>query len=385
MIDLLVISQSCFRSINRAVFRKLADTGLSVEIVVPAQQFMGGKWRPADEQQPSDPPMHFLTKQFNNPRINSYLGLKKLLDARKPRFIFTDTDPVSRLSVWVGWWCKRNNAKLISLSCENIPFDFGTSIRLNGIKGIALSAYKYAFALTGRSTMHHVFTINDDGTKIFKDLGYKSISKTPLGYDTEVFFPNPAARTEIREQLHLDTTTFAYIGRLVYEKGVHILLQSLAQMLDIEWRLMLDKFESYTNPYNQRIYDMIQQLGLAERIVYIDADHFEIAKYMNAADAVILPSVSVPKWREQYGRVSQEAMACGTLVIAAQSGALPELVGDAGLIFPEGDVESLTQLLRNVVQNRSQYNHLLQKAPIRAKEYLSIERQAAELRKIIAG
>ena len=54
-----------------------------------------------------------------------------------------------------------------------------------------------------------------------------------------------------------------------------------------------------------------------------------------------MPSLPTPGWLEQFGRVAVEAMACGVPVVASDTGALPDVVGDAGLLVPPGDPEAL--------------------------------------------
>ena len=62
---------------------------------------------------------------------------------------------------------------------------------------------------------------------------------------------------------------------------------------------------------------------------------------MNALDVLVLPSRTTPRWKEQFGRVIIEANACETPVIGSDSGAIPEVIGDAGLVFPERNAEAL--------------------------------------------
>jgi glycosyltransferase involved in cell wall biosynthesis len=64
----------------------------------------------------------------------------------------------------------------------------------------------------------------------------------------------------------------------------------------------------------------------------------------------VLPSRSRPNWVEQFGRVLIEAMACGVPVVGSDCGEIPNVVGDAGLIFPEGDVEALRECLARLMR-----------------------------------
>lgn len=65
-------------------------------------------------------------------------------------------------------------------------------------------------------------------------------------------------------------------------------------------------------------------------------------------DALVLPSLTRPNWKEQFGRVLVEAMATGLAVIGSDSGAIPGVLGDAGLIVPEGDAEAITGALQRL-------------------------------------
>jgi glycosyltransferase involved in cell wall biosynthesis len=103
-----------------------------------------------------------------------------------------------------------------------------------------------------------------------------------------------------------------------------------------------------------------------------------MANYMNAADVVVLPSISTPKWKEQYGRVIPEAMACGKIVVGSDSGTIPELIADAGFTFPEGDASKLAELLRTILgAPEAELDVVRARAQERARSELSIIRQAA--------
>ena len=58
-------------------------------------------------------------------------------------------------------------------------------------------------------------------------------------------------------------------------------------------------------------------------------------------------------WKEQFGHVLIEAMACKVPVIGSDSGEIPNVIGEAGLVFPEGNVEELSDRLRQFMDDRS--------------------------------
>jgi glycosyltransferase involved in cell wall biosynthesis len=81
---------------------------------------------------------------------------------------------------------------------------------------------------------------------------------------------------------------------------------------------------------------------------------------LNEMDVLVLPSRTGQYWKEQFGRVLIEAMACGVPVIGSDSGGIPAVIGEAGLIFPEADVAGLRDALlklRNDPLSRQRYIH----------------------------
>jgi glycosyltransferase involved in cell wall biosynthesis len=339
-------------------------------------EFPGGK-KDAQPAQPGDPPIHFLELQGKNPRVQWYKGLEQLLNKIRPRIIYLDNDPASRMAMKLSIWCKKNRAMLICQSCENLSIRLSKVYQREGWKGIPAALAKNFFAHWSKKYCSHVFVISNDGEKVFKDLGYRSVSKTPLGFDETIFYPDEKSRTAVRSEKKLNGTVFSYFGRIVPEKGVHILLAALSQVEDLDWQLLMDDFEIYKSPYIEEIKKQIDELGLQDRVVYFHASHTEIARFMNAADVVVLASVSTPKWAEQYGRVIPEAMACGRLVVVARSGALPELTGDAGIVFEEKNITQLAGILRDIILHPDNYSGYNEKAQQRAYTELSVNKQAA--------
>ena len=205
-----------------------------------------------------------------------------------------------------------------------------------------------------------------------KSEGFRNVEKMPLGFDASWFYPDEKKREALRAKLGLNRHVIAYFGRLTKEKGVHILIQALEGLKDLEWLLMMDDFDEYSSGYTSEIKSLIDKAGIKARVVFISPSHYEIAAYMNAADIVVVPSVSSPQWKEQYGRVAAEALACGAKVIASNSGALPELLNGQGWIFPEGDIEALGYLIKMKLDDNINLNDHKHKTALYAKTNLSI-------------
>ena len=385
MVKILAISHSASNSINRSIYLELAKFGFTMELVVPKQLNINGKIVLSDPQREADPIIHFADLIGTNPRIYTYHNLMPLLNKIKPCVVILENDPISKLATVVGKWCKVNKVFLTCQSCENLPIDFISQIKRLGIKSFPVALTKWYFKIRNIALIDCVFTINSDGTKIFRDNGFRNVVQIPLGFDPSVFFPNEIVRDELRLKLGITgaTPVFAYFGRLAPEKGVHLIVESLSQIVNENWFFMIDKFELYKSPYSELLIELIKRKGVFDKIIFIDADHLEVAQFMNAADLVIIPSLSTPKWKEQYGRVAPEAMACGKLVCVSDSGALKELVGNAGLVLPEGDVNELKNLLLSYCKSPGDYMSMKINAHNRAFELLTVQKQALIIRSAI--
>jgi glycosyltransferase involved in cell wall biosynthesis len=374
-IDILAVSQASFTAINRTIYSALKSRGWNIHLVAPAKLIFSGRLSGAEPEQPGDPQIHFLKLNGNNPRIQWYKGLIQTLDSLKPQIVYLDNDPASFMATRIGIWCRFNNAKLVCQSCENLSIKIGKVYQRQGLKGIPAALMKNIFSLVSKKLSSHVFVISNDGADVFKDLGYNSVSKTPLGFNENIFFVDDDARNRIRKEKDLDTITFAYFGRLVPEKGIHIMLEALSRIKDLKWKLLMDDFEIYANPYTEEIKQQIGKLKIQDRVIYFHASHTGIAAYMNAADVVLLPSISTPVWKEQYGRVVPEAMACGKILVVSATGALPELVAEAGITFPEKNIEELVKIMRDIILNPDNYKKYNSLAYERAHNYLGIKSQ----------
>ena len=77
--------------------------------------------------------------------------------------------------------------------------------------------------------------------------------------------------------------------------------------------------------------------------------HGEVAEVYRSIDVLVVPSRTTPTWKEQFGRVLIEGMAAGCVVIGSSSGAIPHILGDAGIIFPEDDIPALTAAIRRAL------------------------------------
>jgi glycosyltransferase involved in cell wall biosynthesis len=350
---LIVISHAGIKRINRAVYRSLRQHVKELLLVVPdSLTLTSGQKIMAEERDEHDPELLRLKLVGANPRTYFYEGLFESFERLKPNVILLENDPVSKLSYQVSKWCKRNDAKLICQTYDNLRRDFKSTLKTLGWKGLLKNIPIHSLNFYMATRVDALLVVNNQSEQIFNNYGYSMVFQIPLGYDPTVFFVDNIDRTVYREKLGVDPDTIliAYFGRLVPQKGVHFLIEALATLRSENWMLLLDHVHDSENRYASELKTLIAKNRLEQRVLYFEANHFEIAHYMRAADVSVAPSLTTANFMEQYGRAVQEAMACGCVTVVSDSGHLKNLVGQHELTFPEGNVQALISKLEYLIK-----------------------------------
>ncbi len=145
--------------------------------------------------------------------------------------------------------------------------------------------------------------------------------------------------------------------RLVYEKGEDLVLRAAAT-LPGSWQIHI----AGEGPAKPELVKLAHSLNIADRVLFGgNIASGQMPGYLQQLDVLVLASRTRPNWKEQFGRVLVEAMACGTAVVGADSGEIPHVIGDAGLVFPEGDVGVLRDHLLRLMQSPAERETLGQK------------------------
>ena len=167
-----------------------------------------------------------------------------------------------------------------------------------------------------------------------------------------------------------------FVGRLVPEKGADLLLRAAALAgASVRVSVVGD------GPERAALEREAVLAGLAGRVSFLGArSHERVAELWPEADALVLPSRTTPRWREQLGHVLLEAMAHGVPVVGSTCGAIPEVVGAAGLLFPEGDAEALAAHLTRLASDAGTRRRLADAAYARAGAEFTNARIAARTR-----
>lgn len=175
---------------------------------------------------------------------------------------------------------------------------------------------------------------------------------------------------------------FLYVGRLVREKGVDVLLRAFERLVrERPWARLTIVGSSFfagapCTPFEHRLRDRARALGHLVRFAgYVPRER--LWTLYGAARAVVMPST----WGEPFGLVAVEAMACAAPVIASRAGALPEIVvaGGTGLLVAPGDVDDLLAALLVACDRPDDMRRLGQAGRVRAEDVFALPHLVEQL------
>jgi glycosyltransferase involved in cell wall biosynthesis len=387
---LVVASLAAVNATHRAPYDLMGrDRGWDVHIAAPSKLAIAAGVAPKLlDPAPADAAytLHPLSVRLQGQqRFNWFVGLSRLVRSLGPDAVFVEYDPGS-VPVLEGGLSR---APVYAFSVENIArdrlADAREALRALRLKALARDLAVLALSASGWACARGVACISEDGRRIFLEQGWKKrLEVVPLGTDTRAFRPVDA-RDE-RRALGLDGRfVVGYFGRVVPEKGVHLLVEAVARLRG-EVALLLDMFRNFApDSYAASVMERVRALGLQDRCVTIDVPHAEVPLYMNCCDVLVLPSLSTERWKEQFGRVLPEAMACEVPVIGSNSGNIPSMIGDAGIVVPEGDVGALAEAIDALRADPARRRDLGARGRKRVEERFSLAAQADALERLIEG
>jgi glycosyltransferase involved in cell wall biosynthesis len=296
-----------------------------------------------------------------------------------PRLVLLDLEPDSVLAPKLATYSKTIGAKFHVQCCENIVPAVIPALTRGDARHAIRNSILIFRNMRVRRLVAGIIAISETVKECFDRRGYEGRTAViPLAFDPGLFHNDERRRSSVRENMGVTQPLIAFFGRMVPEKGIHILLEALEKMIDLDWRFMCDDVVQSHEEFAASVKERLAKDPLRSRTRLIHPTHDEIAAFMNAADIVVVPSVSTPYFREQFGRVVSESMGSGCCVVVSDSGALPWVLGGSeyGVVFPEGDGEELARVLRQLIASPELREAFGRRAAARAQTEFTISRQA---------
>lgn len=304
------------------------------------------RWGTQPDEPPlaGDPPTVTLPALFHgHNHFHLYRGLGPVLDATRPDLVHADEEPYSAVTGQIAALCAGRRTPFVFFAWQNIPK------RLPPPFG-ALRQGVFARAAGGIGG-------TDAAASVLRGWGFRGpLAVIPqMGVDPERFRPDPEARARVRARMGIDpeTPVVGFMGRLVPEKGVALLVEAVAGIPGAHLLVVGG------GPEEAPLRARASALGAAARTHFAGSVPSAAApEWLAALDVLALPSLTTPGWAEQFGRVLVEAMACAVPVVGSDSGEIPEVIGDGGLVVPEGSADALRAALAGLLGDAAERRRL---------------------------
>ena len=343
---LLVVDHNAVDPLSQTLYRAISGEGdIQVRVIVPSLWFDNYRTLRAEgvgggemfEVVPLPVLFHNRTHRM------LYGGIRAQLREFHPDLLYVNAEPENFQTLECAMMVGRYpGVRFVFSTWRNIDYSGGGfPYRLS-----LLHAFSERFVLRRAD---HAVAFVPEARAIFSRRGFDRLTWIPPEVDTSVFTPSLTRKSDSG-----DVFTVGYAGRLNPLKGIDLLLGAIAG-LPFDFRLLVVG----GGPEEAALHARCASLGLEDRVVWRHPVARErMPEVLNEMDVLVLPSRTGQYWKEQFGRVLVEAMACGVPVVGSDSGAIPSVIGDAGQVVPEGDIPALRDALislRNDPRLRQRY------------------------------
>jgi glycosyltransferase involved in cell wall biosynthesis len=333
------ISHSCVIDVNQHIYAELLRRpGVELLLVAPRSWSSSLRGTVAfSALEPLAEVAHPLPVVFSgNIHLHWYRGLGEVLKAFRPDVLYTDEEPYSLVTSQALAYRQQLGCRFVFYTKQNLlqrylpPFSW--------MQDRALAAADHAMA------------VSPAAREVLRHRGFqKGITDLPHGVNADLL--TPGHNDELRARLALTSPVIGYVGRIAGEKGVWDLLEAarlLAGRIGPNFRVLMVG----DGPARWRLQEAAQkQLPPGIMCFVGSVAHHAIPDYLGALDMLILPSRTRRTWKEQFGRVLVEALACGVPLVGSSSGHIPDLIRSTGggLVFEEGNAADLADKIQQML------------------------------------
>lgn len=266
---------------------------------------------------------------------------------------------------------KRTSARLVVRHYENIPFAHENLAYRRRVKRLV---FDNADALLPCCEM---------GRKALELEGAppEKIHVVPMGVDVSQYSPREKSPKLMHDiGLTADDFVVLYAGRLVWEKGVFQLIDAAALLRFLP---KLKFVVAGGGPEEEKLRTQLSRSGASGIVRLIGKlPTSSMPDLLSVADVVVVPSIATRKWQEQFGAILIEAMAVGRPLVASDSGAIPEVVGDAGLLVAQGSFPALAEAILAIYEDPELSARLSEAGTARARKLYANEVVADQIARI---
>jgi glycosyltransferase involved in cell wall biosynthesis len=327
-VRVVIVSKAFFRGAYQRKAEEIARLGVELTVLVPPGWHEAGRFNRLERSFTSGYDLIEIPILFNGHyHFHVYPTLGRWLDRLRPDLLHADEEPYNLATFLAYLAGGRVGARRVFFTWQNLP-----------------RRYPPPFGWMERWILAHsdgALAGNARALEILRDKGYRGPGAVvpQFGFDPELFRPADARPER--------PFTVGYLGRLEPQKGLDDLIRACAGLRG-DWRLRLVGY----GPQLDDLGRIASELDVGDRVALCPpVASTDVPTALHQMDVLVLPSRSTPSWIEQFGRVLPEAMACGVPTIGSDSGELPHVIGDAGLIFPEGDVVALRAQLQRLLDD----------------------------------
>jgi glycosyltransferase involved in cell wall biosynthesis len=340
----LSIAHNAVAASNRARYAALGGTsGVEVRLLTPKWWFEEGRRIEASQHTSWRTGSTLFTG--NGTRHVYVTGLIESLRQTRPDVIDLFEEPFSLVALQTLWVrdLLAPDAALIFYSAVNV--DRRWRLPYRAIERLVLR----------RADGAH--TPNRDAAGILRAKGMpnnRPVRVIPLGVD-----PEPFEAAQPVDLAGIAAPRIGFVGRLEPVKGLDVLLDAFDRL-----RTRASLVIAGAGSERRRL-----AARARGRVHIVPPVQFEaLPGFLKTLDVLVLPSVTIlPMHREQFGRVLVEAMAAGVPVIGSSSGAIPDVIGDAGLVVPERDADALATAIDAVLGNADLRQQCVARGRLRVK------------------
>jgi glycosyltransferase involved in cell wall biosynthesis len=322
---------------NRAKLRSLAGLGVSLAVAVPdrwgASDGRSHRTEWGDDTGVRVVPIPVIGRVTEPGRLHwNVKPLRRLLTDFRPDLLHIEEEPWTHPAAAALRLGRKLGIRTVLSTAESLPRTLSLRQRFRRERSL-----RQASGIIGAN-------------RLALSLATKRRPTTPQLALPQIGVTPPAAVPRVSHA----GLAIGFVGRLVPERGLDLLFRACVGFAG-KWTLTVIG----TGPSQEELEVLAERLGISARVHWLGAlPRAGVDEVWPRLDCVVFPARTTPRWVASAARGALHAMANGVTVIGTDSGALPEIVGEAGRIVPEEDVPALAAALQELYANRPECERL---------------------------